>query len=60
MNPIEEIAKLAKHIPLNALQDIHQRITDHLVSGGNHDDPYIFQQLRYAKRFERVGENVEN
>ena len=51
MNPINEISKIAEHIPLEALQDIHQRITDHLTSGGEHNDPYVFQQLRYAKRF---------
>ena len=51
MNPIMEIVKITEHIPLVALQDIHQRIGDHLASGGKEDDPYIYQQLRYAKRF---------
>ena len=51
MNPINKISKIAKHIPLEALQDIHARITDWLAGGGKHDDPYVFQQLRYAKRF---------
>ena len=51
MNPIKEIAKISDHIPLEALQDIHQRITDWLAGGGEVDDPYIHQQLRYAKRF---------
>jgi len=50
-NPIVEITKIAEHIPLVALQDIHQRIGDHLAGGGKVDDPYIYQQLRYAKRF---------
>ena len=49
MNSIMEITKIAEHIPLFALQDIHQRIGDHLGSGGKEDDPYIYQQLRYAK-----------
>lgn len=48
MNPINEIHKISHHIPLEALQDIYW-----LASGGNHDDPYVFQQLRYAKRFVR-------
>ena len=43
MNPINEISKLDEHIPLAALQDIHQRFTDHLASGGEHDDPYVNQ-----------------
>lgn len=51
MKPIQEIAKLAGHIPREALHDINQRIGDWLASGGNEDDPYIYQQLRYAKRF---------
>ncbi|MDW0113784.1 hypothetical protein QT711_11350 [Sporosarcina saromensis] len=50
-NPIQEIAKIAHHIPLVALQDINNRIRDHLASGGKDDDPYIFQQLRYARKF---------
>lgn len=49
MNPIQEISKIADEIPLEALQDIHQRIADWLASGGNHDDHYIWQQLRYAE-----------
>lgn len=54
MNPIMEIHKITHHLPLAALQDIHQRITDYLASGGKQDDPYIHQQLRYAKRFVKV------
>jgi hypothetical protein len=53
MNPINEIAKIAEQVPIAALQGIHQRITDHLAIGGKEDDPYIHQQLRYAKRFVR-------
>lgn len=49
MNPIQEISKLADKIPLEALQDIHQRIADWLASGGNHDDSYVWQQLRFAE-----------
>lgn len=51
MNPKLEIAKIAEHVPLVALEDINNRIGDHLASGGEEDDPYIYQQLRYAKRF---------
>jgi hypothetical protein len=53
MIPINEIAKIAKHIPLDGLQDIYQRIADRLASGGEVDDQYIQQQLRYAKKFVR-------
>lgn len=51
LSPIEEISTLSKHIPLEALKDINGRIGDWLASGGKEDDPYIEQQLRYAKRF---------
>lgn len=51
MNPIIEIHEIAHQIPIEALRDINQRIGDWLAGGGNEDDPYIHQQLRYAKRF---------
>lgn len=57
MSPIAEINQLSRHLPLFALQDIQQRITDWLAMGGNENDPYIEQQLRYAKRF--VGEETK-
>lgn len=49
MKPIAEIAKIAHKLPLEALQDINQRIGHWMASGGNEDDPYIWQQLRYAR-----------
>lgn len=49
MKPIKEIAKIAHNLPIEALQDINQRIGHWLASGGKDDDPYIHQQLRYAK-----------
>lgn len=55
MNPIREIHKIAHHIPTKALMDINQRIGDWLAGGGKHDDPYIHQQLRYARRFVQEG-----
>lgn len=33
------------------LQDINQRVGDWLATGGNENDPYIEQQLRFAKHF---------
>ncbi|MEK3935950.1 DUF6877 family protein [Sporosarcina sp. FSL W7-1349] len=53
MNPIQEISKLSNQIPIEALQDINSRVTDWIAGGGNHDDPYIHQQLRYAKKLAR-------
>lgn len=50
-NPMEEIAEIAHRLPLVVLQDIDKRTTDWLASGGNVDDPYIEQQLRFARNF---------
>ncbi|MFJ5621978.1 DUF6877 family protein [Peribacillus loiseleuriae] len=50
-NVIQEISSIAHHLPLEVLQDINQRIGDWLASGGNENDPYIRQQLRFAQRF---------
>lgn len=53
MKPIQEIAKIAHKLPIEAIKDINQRIGDWLASGGKEDDPYIHQQLRYARHFVR-------
>ena len=50
-NPIKEIAKISHQLPLVVLQDINKRITDWMASGGQEDDPYIEQQLRFARNF---------
>lgn len=50
-NPLEEITSIAHLLPLPVLKDINQRIGDWLASGGKETDPYIEQQLRFAKRF---------
>lgn len=46
--PIEAINELAHKLPTEVLQDINQRMMDWKVSGGEDDDPYMYQQLRYA------------
>lgn len=50
-SPLEEIIKISHFLPLAVMMDINQRIGDWLGAGGNEKDPYIEQQLRYAKRF---------
>ncbi|MEK4025807.1 DUF6877 family protein [Sporosarcina sp. FSL W7-1283] len=52
-NPIYEISRLADELPLEVLQDMHARMADWLASGGNYDDPYMFEQLRYAENVVR-------
>lgn len=51
MKPMEEITAIAHKLPLGVLKDIDGRIRDWLASGGKEDDPYIEQQLRFARRF---------
>ncbi|OAB48482.1 hypothetical protein PBAT_02285 [Paenibacillus antarcticus] len=53
MNPMDELLKISHLIPFEPLQDINRRIGDWLAMGGKQDDPYIAQQLRYAKRYVR-------
>jgi len=48
-NYLNEIAKISTQIPFEVLQDIDKRCTDWIASGGKESDPYIKQQLTYAK-----------
>ncbi|ASN69154.1 hypothetical protein 7F23_41 [uncultured Caudovirales phage] len=50
-NPLEEITSIAHQMPTPVLSDINKRIGDWLASGGKETDPYIEQQLRFAKGF---------
>ncbi|MGG3802392.1 DUF6877 family protein [Metabacillus fastidiosus] len=56
MSFLEQIHEIFHHLPVEVMQDIDKRIGDWLASGGNENDPYIEQQLRFAKRF--VGEGM--
>lgn len=51
MSPLQEIIRISNKLPIEVLKDIKQRIGDWLASGGNENDPYIEQQLRFARRF---------
>lgn len=51
MSPMDEILKISNELPLHVLEDIDTRIGDWLASGGSEDDPYIEQQLRFARNF---------
>lgn len=51
MSAMDELASISHLLPLSILKDINQRCGDWLATGGNHDDPYIHQQLRFAKKF---------
>ncbi|MED0939587.1 hypothetical protein P4T37_23100 [Bacillus mobilis] len=56
MTYLERINKIASQLPLVVLQDINQRVGDWLATGGNEDDPYIGQQLRFAENYLKVRE----
>ncbi|MGG5740490.1 DUF6877 family protein [Bacillus cereus group sp. IBL03679] len=51
MTYLQQINMIANKLPLVVLQDINQRVGDWLATGGNENDPYIEQQLRFAKHF---------
>lgn len=51
MTAMDEINSIAHRLPRVVLEDINKRITDWVSTGGQPDDPYIHQQLRFARRF---------
>lgn len=56
MSYLQELNSIAHKLPLVVLQDVDKRIGDWLASGGKEDDPYIEQQLRFAKKFLKGGD----
>ena len=51
MNPILELYAMGQQIPLEVLIDVDKRIGDWLLSGGEMDHPYVWQQVDYARKF---------
>ncbi|HHT7042058.1 hypothetical protein B4087_1123 [Bacillus cereus] len=54
MTYLQQINEIAHKLPLRVLIDIHNRIRDWLASGGDENDEYIGQQLRFAKNYLNV------
>ncbi|MDA1690249.1 hypothetical protein PDK21_21015 [Bacillus cereus group sp. TH147LC] len=54
MTYLQQINEIASKLPLCMLQNINNRIRDWIVSGGNEDDEYIGQQLRFAQNYLKV------
>lgn len=48
---MDEILKISDQLPMVVLEDINKRIGDWLAMGGQYTDPYIEQQLRFARGF---------
>lgn len=45
----EEFLKHVHLLPVCVINDIDNRISDWLAAGGTGEDPYIYQQYRYAE-----------
>ncbi|HDR7391253.1 TPA: hypothetical protein QCX13_004610 [Bacillus toyonensis] len=51
MTYLQQINEMASKLPLWVLQDINDRVRDWLASGGEENDEYIGQQLRFAQNY---------
>lgn len=56
MSTAEQISALSHKMPIQVLHDVMHRIDSWLSSGGNHEDEYIKQQLRYMENVANVME----
>lgn len=48
---MQQLSELSLQLPLNVLKDIDHRVSDWLAEGGDENDPYIWQQVRYVKNY---------
>ena len=60
MTALERLNVLAGQLPIWVQEDIRIRVGDWMTSGGGADDPYIYQQLGFAKNVIRSDENARN
>lgn len=56
----ERISALSHKMPIHVLDDVMHRINSWLSSGGNHEDKYIKQQLRYMENVANAMEGEKN
>ncbi|MGR5866867.1 MULTISPECIES: DUF6877 family protein [Bacillus cereus group] len=54
MTYLQQINEITSKLPLPVIQDINNRIRDWIVSGGDENDEYIGQQLRFAQNYLKV------
>lgn len=50
-SPIDRILELSDRLPLAVLLDIKSRMGDWMLSGGKQDDPYMWQQVKFAENW---------
>lgn len=50
ISPLFKLHQIACQLPDYVLSDVNSRIGDWLASGGKETDPYIRQQVAYAKK----------
>lgn len=59
MTALEKLVEVYAYLPTKVMQDIDKRVGDWLAMGGGEDDPYIWQQLRYAENILNLMEVAE-
>lgn len=51
---MEQIEELINKMPMEVIADVEKRLTDWASMGGQSDDPYAHQQLRYMQNVEKA------
>lgn len=49
--PIDRLVELSFKVPAPIILDAKRRMSDWLLSGGKQDDPYMWQQVRFAENW---------
>lgn len=53
---LEKLERLmTTDIPVEVQNDVNSRVKDWLVSGGDANDPYIDQQIRFVENYKKYG-----
>lgn len=50
-SPINRLAELTPKLPYVVINDISKRMEDWVLSGGKQDDPYMWQQVKFAENW---------
>lgn len=49
--PVDRLSELADQLPFEVIIDIKTRMGDYVLSGGKLNDPYMWQQIRFAENW---------